>query len=483
MASFYLRSDYLIPRKSYDDVKNIVESHGFVLLETEYKNNATKMRMYCTKHKQEFMRSLSYVMMGRGCPECTKEHITTYTIDMVRKEVEEHGYKLLETEYKGSTTKMKMSCDKHGEFSQSLNCIHNGNWCPSCGREIAREKMLLPIDEVKSVVESKGYELLDDTYEGHNIPLHLRCPQHGDFMMTYQNVKKGHRCPGCNAEKGYVQKKTYEQVKEYIKSRGFTLLTPKSDYVDRYTKLKIKCDKHGVFEQSYDLFQPTKYGCRKCSYEHLSGRPSSLDIGIIKDYVESRGYKLLDTEYIGDNHQLMHMICPKHGEFTMQLRKLREGCGCQKCGKEIRIMKNSGSKCKAWKGGITSLVRHLRSQIVPWKIEQFKRANRHCEVTGRKGNLEVHHIDHSFSEIFWKTMKDTGLDVRQDIGDYSDDELKMINDTFQKNHKEMAHSVVMLKGIHLRFHLFCGGTNKPTSYEQLKQFKDMLKEEQEKKAG
>jgi hypothetical protein len=41
----------------------------------------------------------------------------------------------------------------------------------------------------------------------------------------------------------------------------------------------------------------------------------------------------------------------------------------------------------------------------------------------------------------------------------------------------------MLKGIHLRFHLFCGGTNKPTSYEQLKQFKDMLKEEQEKKAG
>ncbi len=76
MASFLLEGDYLIPRKSYDDVKNIVESRGFILLEKEYKNNATKMRM---------------------------------------------------------------SCDKHGEFSQSLNCIHNGNWCPSCGREIARE--------------------------------------------------------------------------------------------------------------------------------------------------------------------------------------------------------------------------------------------------------------------------------------------------------------------------------------------------------
>ena len=473
----------MIPRKSYDDVKIIVESHGFVLLETEYKNNATKMRMYCTKHKQEFMRSLSYVMMGRGCPECTKEHITTYTIDMVRKEVEEHGYKLLETEYKGSTTKMKMSCDKHGEFYQSLNNIHNGNWCPSCGREVARNKRLLSIDEVRRTIESKGYELLDDTYEGSEKPLHLRCHKHGDFMMSYHSIKKGHRCPGCNAENPNRNKKTYEQVKEYIESRGFTLLTPKDEYKDRTTKLKIRCNKHGEFEQSYNSFLTTKYKCQKCADEHIDGRKSPFTIESIREYVESRGYKLLDTEYSGDGHQVMHMVCPKHGEFTMQLRKLREGHGCQQCGKETRIRKNSGSNCKAWKGGITSLVQHLRSQVVPWKISQFKRAKRHCEITGKRGDIQVHHIDYSFSDIFWKTMDDVGLEVKQDIGDYSDDELESINKKFLENHRNMAKGIVMLKSIHQRFHMFCGGYNSTTTTAQLEQFKKILREEQLKKAG
>ena len=52
----------------------------------------------------------------------------------------------------------------------------------------------------------------------------------------------------------------------------------------------------------------------------------------------------------------------------------------------------------------------------------------------------------------------------------------MIEVKFIYNNEKLAKPVVMLKSLHRKFHHFCGGTKKPTSFEQLAEFKRLVKE-------
>ena len=98
------------------------------------------------------------------------------------------------------------------------------------------------------------------------------------------------------------------------------------DYVNYFTKVKIICSKHGIFEQN-----PSSHlygtGCPKCSGKNKTNDELISELKII--YGDKYDYSLFN--YVVGNK--VKIICPEHGIFEKDLSLLKKGYGCQKCGK------------------------------------------------------------------------------------------------------------------------------------------------------
>jgi very-short-patch-repair endonuclease len=96
-------------------------------------------------------------------------------------------------------------------------------------------------------------------------------------------------------------------------------------YINSYTKIKIICPKHGVFEQNpYSHYNGT--GCIRCTSNYVD-----IKIFIEKSrniHGDEYDYSLVD--YI-NNHTKVKIICSKHGVFKQEPNGHLNGAGCPKC--------------------------------------------------------------------------------------------------------------------------------------------------------
>ena len=253
-------------------------------------------------------------------------------------------------------------------------------------------------------MEEHGYKLLSTEYKSNKDQIELLCPVHGRFSTQYARIRAGHKCPEC-------------------------------------AKKSPKRFRHSIDE--------------------IAGAASAL------------GYTLLDTEYHGSDTK-MRVVCPKHGVFMAAFSTLKLGHGCPGCKGEKQSGRQLGSDNPGWKGGVSSLNAFFRSSLEQWKWDLFARANYRCEVTGVKSHdLNVHHMT-KFSDIVSFTMNELGLPIREDMEKYPAAEIELMRETFLRNNERMAEPIVMLRSVHFDFHRFCGGTNKPTSFQQLVDFKEAI---------
>ena len=100
-----------------------------------------------------------------------------------------------------------------------------------------------------------------------------------------------------------------------------------TEYVNKRTKVKIICKKHGPFETYPCTHLKGAGGCKMCS-----GRQ---DINTEKFIKLSRGihgnkYDYSKVNY-KNNYTKVKIICPLHGEFEQLPKQHLRGCGCKKC--------------------------------------------------------------------------------------------------------------------------------------------------------
>ena len=151
---------------------------------------------------------------------------------------------------------------------------------------------------IKQYIENEGYILVSQKYENIHKKLEIKCPKGHTFLMSFNNFKKGQRCPKCAREnqdripkKPNNKKHSQEFIKELVESRGYTLLTP---YVNKRTKLKLMCPNGHIHEIRLDSFQSGS-GCKQCMIENMKN-----DIQYVTRQIEKRGFKLL-SKYNGNN--------------------------------------------------------------------------------------------------------------------------------------------------------------------------------------
>lgn len=126
---------------------------------------------------------------------------------------------------------------------------------------------------------------------------------------------------------GITTKKTIEEVKAYINSQGYELLS--EEYIKATSKLKMKCDKGHEFEMSWNNFKNHGQRCPICMKKNQRRRRYNYDY--VKQYIEDSGYELISKEY-KDCKKPIIVKCPKHGEWTCTFDNFKnKDSRCPKC--------------------------------------------------------------------------------------------------------------------------------------------------------
>lgn len=297
----------------------------------EYENNIEKICLICHKHG-EFYKSPKKLLIGQGCPICSKEQLKERTLlttkDFIQRAIQEHGnkYDYSKVHYKGINNKICVVCPIHGEFWQTPNNHLNGHGCPKCsGRyQYGKEEFV----ERARIIHGNKYDYSNTEYINSQTKIYINCPEHGEFSQKPNEHLKGKGCPKCSFKK--VQERKTIPSDEFVK-RAKETHDGKYGYEEKgYNGIQydtlIHCPLHGDFYQKgYVHLQG--FGCSKCSRKHKYTTKEFIDKS--KEIHNDR-YDYSKAEYI-NSHTKVCIICPIHGEFYQMPYLHLKGEGCHSC--------------------------------------------------------------------------------------------------------------------------------------------------------
>jgi hypothetical protein len=310
-----------------------------------------------------------------------------------------------------------------------------------------------------------------DIPRGSAIPLKVICDHCGaTIMRTWATqlklMKYNHNVDTCSKCKGKIigekQRFTIDKVRDIFEQEGCKLLSTEY-HSAKHDKLRYIATCGHECTITLDKFR-ARHGriCLECHNKQFA-EERALTEDYIRKYFEDNDCHVLECNYKNNRSRISYIAQCGH-KNTIIFGNFQQGFGrlCEWCG-------NSGENSRKWKGGITELSRYLRTILSNWTQQQLKQANYTCEITGSKGELNVHHM-YSFCNIRDLTLEQLDLPIYQTIGEYTNEELGLLSKTFLQNNEILSHPIVMLKSVHEAFHSFCGGTSHDTTPEQLEKF-------------
>jgi len=195
------------------------------------------------------------------------------TNEFIRKAKEKHGdtYDYSKVEYTGCFNEVKIICKIHGEFLQTAHNHLCKKGCIECGKEKVKNSKKYDVDSlINRFVEKHGnfydYSLVTDkNYINMHSPLPIICPIHGEFYqpaMTHLVSK----CYQCGRNAASTNKRIcftdFVAASNKIHSNKYSYCDDGYQGVCK-NKIKIICEKHGVFYQS-PILHMHGCGCPGC---------------------------------------------------------------------------------------------------------------------------------------------------------------------------------------------------------------------------
>jgi very-short-patch-repair endonuclease len=223
----------------------------------DYKNTHTKVKIICQKHGVfEQTPSKHYY---QNCPRCVGN--VRNTIDeFVDKSKKVHGdkYDYSKVKYKNSDTRVIITCKEHGEFKQTPRHHLIGCGCPNCANNIKLTKSKFA--EKSNFIHNNEYDYSLVDYKNAHTKVKIICQKHGAFEQSPMSHLKGSGCPICSGNK---KLSVDEFIRNSISKHGEKYNYYLVKYINNSTPVKIKCKKHGIFEQL--PFNHMKgCGCPRC---------------------------------------------------------------------------------------------------------------------------------------------------------------------------------------------------------------------------
>jgi len=263
--------------ESFIKKANEVHNNKYDYSCTKYSNSKELVKIKCNQHGIFCQIPYSH-LKGIGCRKCyleqkAKKQLST-TDEFIKKSKQIHvdKYDYSSVNYKRSNLHVTIICKLHGEFSQKPNDHLSGKGCKSCGYKSAglKNSELMTRDhyefiKLANIVHNNKYDYSLTKYINRRTKITILCNEHGQFDQIAGNHMAGAGCPKCS--KLIASAKCRNTLDEFIKIANLThnnyYSYEESIYKTNKTKIKIKCPKHGLFEQA-----PNNHmlgaGCPKC---------------------------------------------------------------------------------------------------------------------------------------------------------------------------------------------------------------------------
>lgn len=134
--------------------------------------------------------------------------------------------------------------------------------------------------------EKYSYERTKYTYS--KVKVEITCFKHGVFNQAPNVHLKGIGCPHCGSERTSESKKLSQEdiINRAIKAHGDKYDYSDSLYIGINKKMKIKCVKHGIFEQTPHNHITHLTNCPKCYF-----KVSKQELEI-QDFIKSLSLKV-----------------------------------------------------------------------------------------------------------------------------------------------------------------------------------------------
>lgn len=261
--------------------------------------------------------------------------------EFIAKAKKIHGekYDYSNVEYINSSTKVCITCPKHGNFFTTPNAhISQHQGCKICGnakkgqfRKITQDEF---IDKAKKIHGNK-YNYSKVNYVNSQTKVIIICPEHGEFLQKPNAHLNGNGCPYCGGSIRHTNESFIEKAKSI---HGDKYDYSDVDYINNKTKVKIFCKSCNKYFYQTPHEHLSGYGCLYCAG---FGRTTDEFIELAKK-VHGNTFDYKNVIY----HKMFEKVsitCKTHGDFLQTPASHLQGAGCPYCNeshleKEIRIL-------------------------------------------------------------------------------------------------------------------------------------------------
>lgn len=232
-----------------------------------------------------------------------------------------------------SQTKVAIKCPEHGIITQRVFSHMQGTGCADCARIAKSHSLDSFLTKARNIHGDRYDYSLVDWIEGTTnarTKITIECAEHGPFIQKLDSHLRGCGCPIC----GGNSKLTLNQ----FLAKAYSIHGDRYDYsavewekdTNAYSKVNIRCDVHGIFQQLINNHINNKMGCMACGGRLKHTLASFLTKACV---IHGDRYDYSTVEWSGETNARtkVTITCKAHGPFHQVVDSHLVGAGCPSC--------------------------------------------------------------------------------------------------------------------------------------------------------
>jgi very-short-patch-repair endonuclease len=249
-------------------ISNMKKKHNSVYdySKFEYVSSKTKSTIVCKIHG-DFQQSYNDHLRGSGCSMCgkiisldkRKKPVSIGIQDIVNKN-KEFDYEIDYSTVIDYSSKITITCPKHGTFEKSLSACRKTIFCPKCSKQNDKNVMSFSTF-VKKAKAVHGDKYTYVSYKGSKIPSEIICKQHGTFLQRPNDHLMGSGCLKCSNKISNEEDLLYKRFSNFKRNNKSIIKPWHIDLFDE--SLGVGVEVNGAYWHSEEKGKDANYHLNK----------------------------------------------------------------------------------------------------------------------------------------------------------------------------------------------------------------------------
>jgi hypothetical protein len=211
-------------------INKAIQVHGdrYSYNKTIYIRASESLTITCSIHG-DFSQSPNGHLQGQGCQQCARESSRSTTEEFIDKAKKVHGdrYSYKKTNYIYSAKPVIITCNKHGDFSQTPTAHLASQGCPNCVSskgEILIAKFLNDL-KINFVTQKKFSDCLGiNTIRPRKLPFDFYLPDF-NIIVEFDGVQHFRPVDIFGGDQGFIKLKINDEIKDkYCKDNEIKII-------------------------------------------------------------------------------------------------------------------------------------------------------------------------------------------------------------------------------------------------------------------